>query len=82
VQQAGWAGLKNGVLLRQASEEFDVLLTGDQNLAFQQNPSRLPISVVVLIATNNRIETFLPLIPELLQALAQIKPGQLVNVGG
>ena len=82
VQQVGWAGLKNGELLRQASGEFDVLLTGDQNLEYQQNPSRLPIAVVVLVATNNRIETLRLLIPDLLRALARIAPGQLVKVSG
>lgn len=35
VQQRGWSGLKNGELLRKASEEFDVLITGDQNLEYQ-----------------------------------------------
>ena len=82
VQQIGWAGLKNGELLRQASGKFDVLVTGDQNLEYQQNPARLPIAVVVLVAVNNRIETLRPLVPELLQVLARIRPGQLVHVGG
>lgn len=82
VQQVGWDGLKNGELLRQASGKFDVLLTGDQNLEYQQNPARLPIAVVVLIAANNRIETLRPLIPDLLQVLAHVEVGQLVKVGG
>ncbi len=82
VQQVGWSGHKNGELLRRASVEFDVLLTGDQNLRFQQNSARLPIAVVVLIAANNRIETLRPLVPDLLQVLARVEPGQLVNVRG
>ena len=81
VQQIGWAGLKNGELLRQASAKFDVLITGDQNLEYQQNTSRLPIAVVVLIAMNNRIETLRPLVAELLPVLARIGPSQLVRVG-
>jgi len=80
VQQIGWAGLKNGELLRQASGKFDVLITGDQNLEYQQNTGRLPIAVVVLIAMNNRIETLRPLVPDLLRALVRIGPSQLVNV--
>ena len=48
VQRRGWAGLKNGVLLKIASEEFQVLLTqvlltGDRNLPYQQNLATLPI---------------------------------------
>ena len=81
VQKRGWSGLKNGVLLRTASSEFDVLLTGDRNLEFQQNPASLPIALVVLLAVNNRIETLRPLIPDVLEALKTIRAGQLVHVG-
>lgn len=81
VQKRGWAGLENGELLRTASEEFQVLLTGDQNLEFQQNPERLPIAIIVLVAVNNRIETIRPLVPQVLEALKSIRPGQLVRVG-
>ncbi len=81
VQRRGWAGLKNGALLRTASQEFQVLLTGDQNLEFQQNPAALPISVIILVAVNNRIETLRPLVPRVLEVLQNIRPGQLVRVG-
>jgi predicted nuclease of predicted toxin-antitoxin system len=81
VQRRGWSGLKNGVLLRIASSEFDVLLTGDKNLEFQQNPASLPIAVIVFLAVNNRIETLRPLIPDVLEALKTIRPGELVHVG-
>jgi len=80
VQKRGWAGLKNGELLRVASREFQVLLTGDQNLQFQQNPATLPIAVVVLVAINNRMETLRPLIPVVLEVLKRIRPGQLIHV--
>lgn len=81
VQKRGWSGLKNGLLLRAASPEFQVLLTGDKNLEFQQNPATLPIAVIVLVAVNNRIESLRPLIPDVLEALKTIRPGQLVRVG-
>ncbi len=77
VQKRGWSGLKNGELLRKASQEFQVLLTGDQNLEFQQNPATLPIAVVVIVAVNNRIETLRPLIPRALDVLEHIRPGSL-----
>ena len=80
VQKRGWSGLKNGELLRRASAEFDVFITGDQNLEFQQNTTGLSIAVVVLIAVNNRIETLRSLIPELLKAIESIDPGQLIRV--
>ena len=75
VQRRGWAGLGNGKLLREAASEFDGLLTGDQNLA------TLPIAVIVLVATDNRIGTLRPLIPQLLDALKTIRHGQLLLIG-
>ena len=75
------AGLANGNLLRRAAGQFDVLVTGDRNLKFQQNRETLPIPVVVLIAVSDRIESLRPLVPELLQILARIGPGQILHVG-
>jgi hypothetical protein len=72
--------LKNGELLRRASPHFDVLITGDRNLEFQQNFAEVSIAVVVMIAKNNRIETLRPLVPQLLAVLGSIRPGQLVRV--
>ena len=81
VRQAGWTGLANGNLLRRAAGQFDVLVTGDRNLEHQQNRADLPISVVVLVAVSNRIESLRPLVPELLNAIERIRPGQILNVG-
>ena len=51
VQQQGWAGLGNGELLRRAaSEGFDVFITADQNLRFQQNLAGAPLAVIVVAA--------------------------------
>ena len=69
VAEAGWSGVKNGELLRRAADQFDVFLTADQNLQFQQNLSALPMSVAVLAARTNRIEDLKPLMPELLNYL-------------
>ena len=80
VQQVGWTGLKNGELLRKAKEHFDVLVTADQNIQYQQDLATLPIPVVILVAINSRIETLRPLIPSLLASLSRISPGELVRV--
>jgi predicted nuclease of predicted toxin-antitoxin system len=53
VTEMGWAGMKNGALLQLAAESFDVLLTTDRNLAFQQNTATLPLGVIVLRAPSN-----------------------------
>ena len=81
VTQCGWSGLENGELLRVAADEFDVFLTADQNLEYQQNLRELPLAVIVLVARNNTFETLQSLMPEVLQRLADIEPYTLSRVG-
>jgi putative NIF3 family GTP cyclohydrolase 1 type 2 len=73
VQRMGWSGLVNGKLLAAAAGEFDVLITGDRNMQYQQSASQLPMSVVVLIAPNHKPESFLPLVGRLLSTLAALQ---------
>lgn len=80
VQERGWSGKKNGELLQLSSGQFDVLITGDQSLKFQQNLSQVNIAVVVLVAPNNRLETLKPLMPKVQQVLQTIQPGDLVSI--
>ena len=60
VQEMGWSALKNGELLRRAVDEFDVFVTADQNLQYQQNIKALPIAVAVLVSKSNRIQSLRP----------------------
>lgn len=81
VQQCGWAGLKNGELLRAAAAEgFDVLVTADRNLQFQQNLSRAALGIVLLVAPSNALEDLLPLVPGLHAAISKSRPGQILRV--
>ncbi len=73
VQLTGWSGLVNGKVLAASAGEFDVLITGDRNVQYQQSASQLPMSVVVLIAPNNKLESFLPLVGKLLGTLATLQ---------
>lgn len=82
VTQRGWSGTENGELLRIAAREFDVFLTADQNLEYQQNLQALPLSVIVLIARDNTFETLQSLISDVLDRLARIEPRTLVKGGG
>ena len=76
VQQMGWGGLTNGTLLQKAQEEFDVFLTGDTNLTFQQNLMRFRIAVIVLEAQSTRLLDTAELMPQALEALKTIDPGE------
>lgn len=64
VAEKGWSGIKNGALLKLCSENaFDILLTIDKNLVFQQNVSKHPVTIVILKTRTSKIEelvTFLP----------------------
>jgi len=80
VQQCGWAGKQNGELLALAESDFDLLLTADQNLPFQQHLSSFSISVVILHARRNRLEDLLPLLPGILSALEILTVGQVVHL--
>ena len=81
VTEMGWGGTKNGALLRRAAEEFDVLLTVDANIEFQQNPATLPISVIVLITYSNDIDVLRPLMPQVRDLLPHVEPGKLYRIG-
>jgi len=81
VTEKGWSGVKNGELLTLAEAEFDVFLTVDQNLKYQQNLQTFHIGIILLIARNNRLKTLLPLMPEIKKALAEIKAGEFARVG-
>ena len=76
----GWAGMTNGALLQLAAESFDVLLTTDRNLAFQQNMATPRLSIILLRALSNDISVLRPLIPSVLEALLRIKVGEVVQV--
>lgn len=77
----GWAGLKNGALLKQAAGQFDVLVTMDKNLRFQQNLSAHTIGVVLIRAHSNRIDDLRPLVSHILAAVAESEPGEIRIVG-
>jgi predicted nuclease of predicted toxin-antitoxin system len=72
VPQMGWAGIKNGQLLALAEAEFDVFITVDRNLSFQQNLPQFDIAVVVLQAPSNRLADLKPLVSKVIAILPTI----------
>lgn len=81
VKQAGLVGIQNGELLRRAATDFDVFVTVDANLEYQQNTSSLPVPVVVLIAHTNAIHVLRLLAPQLRALLPSVQRGRLYHVG-
>jgi predicted nuclease of predicted toxin-antitoxin system len=80
VEEAGLKGLKNGALLRSASGRYEVLVTVDQNLPYQQNIKSLNLAVLVLAAKKNSYQALHPLMNQALDALKQIKFGEVVII--
>jgi hypothetical protein len=82
VAEAGWAGVKNGELLQLAAAQFDLLLTVDRNLEYQQNFAGLALAVLVVHASSNDVAVLRPLMPAVLAAISETKPGLVTHVHG
>jgi predicted nuclease of predicted toxin-antitoxin system len=82
VPEMGWASKRNGELLALAAPEFDVFLTVDRNLSYQQDVSAFDIAIVVVVARSNSIEDLRPLTPRIVDALANAQRGRVTLVGG
>ena len=78
VKDKEWLGKKNGELLKlMVADDFELFVTVDRNLPYQQNLERLPLTIFVLCAVDNRRETLKTLIPKLFERLVE---GNLENV--
>jgi predicted nuclease of predicted toxin-antitoxin system len=77
VQEAGWAGKKNGELLGLAAAKYEVFITVDRNLYFQQNLPKLQISVLILAAHSNRLSDLKLLTEEVLKTIPTLKSGEI-----
>ena len=80
VQRQGWASFKNGKLLALAKDHFDVLLTADKGMEYQQNQDTLPVGIVVVRAKTNRIQDLALAVPSILAALNDMPPRTLRRV--
>jgi hypothetical protein len=78
----GWAGVKNGELLQLAARQFDVLLTVDRNLEYQQSFAGLALAVIVVHTPGNDVAVLRPLMPALLAAISETKPGKVTHIHG
>jgi predicted nuclease of predicted toxin-antitoxin system len=80
VQKNGWAGIKNGELLAGAAQAFEVFVTMDAGIPFQQNYTCLPLAIVTLCAPSNRLRDTEPLMPKLLALLPTLQPGTVTRI--
>jgi len=80
VPRQGWAGKKNGELLRLIIPEFDVFITLDSNLLHQQNLVGIALCIITLHAPNSRYETLQPIVPRILETITGAKPGLIIQI--
>ncbi len=78
VQELGWTGITNGAVLRRAEDRFEVLVTTDKNLCYQQNLSGRRLAVIQL--PTNQVPVIALLAPVLQEVLATIKPGEFIEI--
>jgi Domain of unknown function (DUF5615) len=82
VAEAGWAGVRNGELLQLAAKQFDVLVTVDRNLEYQQNFAGVAVAVIVVHAPSNDVAVLQPLMSAVLAVLPETKPGKVTHIRG
>jgi hypothetical protein len=80
VQEEGWGSFKNGQLLRLAEETFDVLLTADRRMQYQQHLRAFRIGVVVIVTPRLQLGLLEQSLEQLIAAMATVQPGQIIHV--
>lgn len=81
VRDAGFSGKENGELLALADKDFDVLVTIDRNIPFQQNLAGKRIAILIIRAASGDLDDIRPHVPQAIAALKSIKPQEVVEVG-
>ena len=81
VRDAGFSGKENGALLALAEGHFDVLVTIDRNIRYQQNMTGRNIAILIIRPASNDLDDIRPHVPNALVALQSLKPGQVLEVG-
>ena len=80
VHQRGWDRLKDAQLLEVAQAEFDVMITIDGGIEFQQNVARLRLGIVVVHVPKNQVHYYQNVVEDLTDAVAQVRQGQVIHV--
>jgi uncharacterized membrane protein len=76
----GWASISNGELIELAEVDFEVFITVDKGILYQQRLRSTVLGFIVLRVRSNRLEDLLPLVPDILASLAAIKAGDILEL--
>ena len=80
VQEEGWGAFKNGELLRRAEDRFEVLLTADRRMKYQQKLPAFRIGVVVIVTPRLQLQVLERAIEPLKEAIARVAFGEVLQV--
>jgi hypothetical protein len=80
VQEEGWGSFRNGELLRRAEGNFDVLLTADRRMQYQQTLTSYRIGVVVIVTPRLQLQLLERALEPLRAALDRVRPGEILSV--
>jgi len=78
VQEMGWAGLKNGDLLKRAESQFNVFITADKKLRYQQNLTNSRLAIIVL--PTNQVTVVATLLATIGETIRTIKTGSVLEI--
>lgn len=80
VPQMGWTGVKNGSLMTLAADEFEIFITVDRNLSYQQNIPKFNLAVIVLSSISNRYADLIPFAPLILECIPTLVIGNVTQL--
>lgn len=80
VQEQGWGAFKNGELLRRAEGHFDVLLTADRRMQYQQKLPAFGIGVVVIVTPRLQLQILERAIEPMREAIGRVAIGEVLHV--
>ena len=80
VQEEGWGAFKNGELLRRAEGHFDVLLTADRRMQYQQKLPAFGIGVVVIVTPRLQLQILERAIKPMREAISRVAAGEVLHV--
>ena len=78
VQEMNWAGVKNGELLKLVEAQFNVFITSDKNLRYQQNLKNR--SLAILLLPSNQVPVIENMLARIDEELERIKSGDFVEL--
>ena len=78
VQEMGWAGIKNGELLKLTDDQFEIFITSDKNLRYQQNPTERKVTIILL--PSNQVPVIKILLPKIDETIRLVQPSEFTEI--